>query len=139
VIVVDTSAMLAAANAGDTHHAAIRAWLEEEDDELVTTPLIVAEADHLVFARGGRSAARAWRADLAAGAYLVEWWPGAIASSVAVAERYADQDLGLADASLVALAERLKTVDIATLDERHFRSVRPLTAGKAFRLLPTDL
>ncbi|HEU0318731.1 MAG TPA: hypothetical protein VFR49_15450, partial [Solirubrobacteraceae bacterium] len=39
------------------------------------TPLIVAEADHLVAAQGGRSALRAVRADLAAGAYVVEWWP----------------------------------------------------------------
>jgi hypothetical protein len=48
-------------------------------------------------------------------------------------ERYADTELGLADASLVAVAERF-----ATLDERHFRLTRPLTADKAFRLLPTD-
>jgi hypothetical protein len=27
---------------------------------------------------------------------------------------------------------------MATLDERHFRVVRPLAAGKAFRLLPMD-
>jgi uncharacterized protein len=55
-----------------------------------------------------------------------------------VAERYADTGLGLADASLVAVAERLGTIDIATLDERHFRAVRPLAGGKAFRLLPAD-
>lgn len=55
-----------------------------------------------------------------------------------VAERDADTRLGLADASLVALAERLATIDIATLDERHFRAVRPLANGKAFRLLPAD-
>jgi len=68
----------------------------------------------------------------------VEWWPAAIISSVNVAERYADTSLGLADASLVALAERLATTRIATLDERHFRVVRPLTAGDAFQLLPAD-
>ena len=69
---------------------------------------------------------------------VVEWWPGAIAAVVKIAERYADTGLGLADASLVALAERLGTIDIATLDERHFRAVRPLAGGKAFRLLPAD-
>jgi uncharacterized protein len=58
---------------------------------------------------------------------------------VNIAERYADSGVGLADASLVALAERLDTVDIASLDERHFRAVRPLTAGESFRLLPNDL
>ena len=89
-------------------------------------------------ARGGRAARLALHRDLAAGAYLVEWWSGAIASVVKIAERYADTGLGLADASLVALAERLGTNEIATLDERHFRAVRPLAAGNAFRLLPAD-
>jgi predicted nucleic acid-binding protein len=57
---------------------------------------------------------------------------------VKVAERYADTRLGLADASLVALAGRLGTIDIATLGERHFRAVRPLAGGTAFTLLPAD-
>jgi uncharacterized protein len=139
VIVVDTSVIVSYMNAGDDHHEVVASWLDGADDDLATTPLIVAEVDHVVRARGGRTALEALRADLAAGAYLVEWWPGAIASAVNVAERYADTGLGLADASLVALADRLGTTDIATLDERHFRAVRPLTGGAAFRLLPADV
>jgi predicted nucleic acid-binding protein len=126
VIIVDSSVIVAYMNATDDHHEVVSAWLEASDDDLATTPLIVAEVDRLVAARGGRMALSALRADLAAGAYLVEWWPSAITSTVNVAERYADNELGLADASLVALAER------------HFRAVRPLTASKAFRLLPMD-
>jgi hypothetical protein len=42
---------------------------------------------------------------------------------VKIASRYADSGLGLAVASLVVLAERLNTIDIATLDERHYRAV----------------
>lgn len=41
----------------------------------------------------------ALRADLAAGAYLVEWWPGAIGATVRVAEQYSDSGLGLSDAA----------------------------------------
>jgi hypothetical protein len=139
VIVVDTSIIVAYMNAGDDHHETVARWLDDADDDLATTPLIVAEVDHLIAARGGPAALRALRADLLAGAYLVEWWPAAVASSVNVAERYADSGLGLADASLVSLAERLATIEIATLDERHFRAVRPLAAGDAFRLLPADI
>lgn len=138
MIIVDTSAILAFMNSADTHHTSVRDWLAVEEDDLATTPLIVAEADHLVAARGGRAALSALRADLAAGAYLVEWWPGAMVAAVRVAEQYADSGLGLADASLVMLADRLDTVKIATLDERHFRAVRPLAGGAAFRLLPQD-
>jgi hypothetical protein len=57
---------------------------------------------------------------------------------VTIAERYADNQLGLADASLVALANRPETIEIATLDERHFRAVRPLGDDGAFRLVPAD-
>lgn len=138
MIIVDTSAILAYMNSADTHHASVREWLASEEDDLATSPLIVAEADHLVAARGGRAATRALRADLARGAYMVEWWPGAMGAVVRVAETYADACLGLADASLVVLAERLDTVRIATLDERHFRAVRPLAGGGAFSLLPRD-
>jgi len=38
----------------------------------------------------------------------------------------------------VVLAEHVGTTDIATLDDRHFRAIRPLAGGDAFRLLPRD-
>lgn len=59
-----------------------------------------------------------------------------MATSVRVSARYADNGVGLTDASLVALAEHSRTIDIATLDERHFPRVRPLAGGDALRLLP---
>jgi len=138
VIIVDTSIVVAYMNAADDRHAAVAGWLDDADEDLATTPLIIAEVDHLVGARGGPTARQALHRDLAAGAYMVEWWPGAIAAVVKIAERYADTGLGLADASLVALAERLGTIEVATIDERHFRAVRPLAGGRAFRLLPAD-
>jgi predicted nucleic acid-binding protein len=51
--------------------------------------------------------------------------------------RYQDLDLGLADASVVALAGRLHTLNILTLDERHFRAIE-VAPGRAARLLPFD-
>jgi uncharacterized protein len=49
--------------------------------------------------------------------------------------RHADLGLGVVDASIVALAERLGEPRVVTLDERHFRVVRPAHV-EAFRLLP---
>jgi predicted nucleic acid-binding protein len=48
---------------------------------------------------------------------------------------YRDFPLGGTDASVVALAERLKTDLILTLDRRHFGAVRPRHVA-AFHLLP---
>jgi uncharacterized protein len=50
-------------------------------------------------------------------------------------ERYHDLPLGTSDASVIALAERLDVEEIATLDLRHFRVVRPRHV-QTFTLLP---
>jgi predicted nucleic acid-binding protein len=68
----------------------------------------------------------------------VEWWAGAAAESADIANRYTDLGVSLTDASLVALAARLGTTAIATFDERHFRAMSPLGAGRSFTLLPVD-
>jgi predicted nucleic acid-binding protein len=138
VIVLDTSVALAFMDRRDADHERVRNWIETSEEELSTTPLIVAELDHLITRQGGPAAARALRQDLDRGAYLVEWWSTAIHETIAIANRHEAIELGLADASLVALAARLQTLDIATLDERHFRALKPLSGGKAFKLLPAD-
>jgi predicted nucleic acid-binding protein len=52
--------------------------------------------------------------------------------------KYISFPLGVVDAAVVAIAERLRIQDVATLNDRHFRTVRPNHVG-AFRLLPYDL
>ncbi len=47
MIVVDTSVVLAYMNSADDHHAEVSTWLGGDRDELVTTPRVIAEADHL--------------------------------------------------------------------------------------------
>ncbi len=137
MIVLDTSVALAFMDRRDADHDAVREWMDGLEDELVTTPLILAELDHLVARQGGFAAAQALRDDFKRGAYQLEWWPSALRETIEVAERWASMELGLADASLVALAARVKTIEIATLDERHFRAVRPASEkGDAFVLLP---
>jgi len=49
--------------------------------------------------------------------------------------QYADLDLGAADASIVAIAERMGISQIATVDRRDFSVVRPKHIP-AFELLP---
>jgi predicted nucleic acid-binding protein len=81
---------------------------------------------------------RAFRRDIRVGAYDVTWWPEAAELSAQIAEEYEDVRLGLTDASLIALAARLRTIRVASFDERHFRAVRPLAGGEAFVVLPAD-
>jgi len=52
-------------------------------------------------------------------------------------QTYSKLNLGLADASVIATAERLGTRRIFTVDERHFRVILSAT-GFTFTLLPAD-
>ena len=49
--------------------------------------------------------------------------------------QYGSLPLGTTDASVVAVAERLKVTEVATLDWRHFNVVRPAHTS-ALTLLP---
>lgn len=138
MIVLDTSVIYALLDAADARHHQAVGWYSGLTQELVTTPLVLAEADQLALTRGGPVALRALRADIRDGAYLVDWWPSAAREAAQVADRYADLGIGLTDASLVVLAARVGSTDIATFDERHFRAIVPLRGAPAFRLLPLD-
>jgi predicted nucleic acid-binding protein len=57
--------------------------------------------------------------------------------ALALHDRFAALDLGLADLSVAVLAFRYRTLRILTFDERDFRAITPLQGG-AFTLLPAD-
>ena len=66
---------------------------------------------------------------------LVQVTAADAARAADLVERYASLPLGTADAIVVAVAERFRAVNVATLDRRHFSVVRPSHAA-AFTLLP---
>jgi predicted nucleic acid-binding protein len=133
-IVLDTSAVLAFMVADDEFHVASVTLFEGADEDFVTTPLARAELDHHVRQRGGMEAAGALWSNFEDGAWSVRWWPDALTRTLVIAREH--PAVGLADASLAALAGHLRTSRIATFD-RHFRSLTT-DRGKAFVLLPED-
>jgi predicted nucleic acid-binding protein len=50
--------------------------------------------------------------------------------ATSIIEKYGDQKFGLADASIVVLADRYRIRTIATLDQRHFDALRPIGGGR---------
>ena len=133
-VVLDTSIVVALMRARDAQHDRVRRFIETLDDDLVTSPLAVAEMDHLAAGLGQDFSRGLW-GDLRSGAYAVRWWADAMVETIAVAD--AHPEIGLTDASLVALAARLRTNRIATLDLDHFRSLTT-PGGEPFVLLPAD-
>lgn len=136
MLVCDTSGLLAYFDASDAHCAEVCGVIEADSGPFIVSPYVVAELDYLLATRRGIHAELAALTELSGGAWE---FPAIEATDLretcAVIERYQDQKIGVADASLVVLARRYRTDRLLTLDHRHFRVVRT-TAGKPFTVLP---
>ncbi len=138
-IILDTSGLLAALDTAQNHHRRAREVLESAEAPLVISPFVLAELDYLLATKVGTRQQLALLAEVERGAYQLETFTATDVARVnRLLERYADLDIGLADASSVVLAARYDTQLILTLDERHFRPLRTLS-GQPFRLLPADM
>ena len=135
-MIVDTSALLAFFDTDEPDHEAVTTVVETVTEPLVVSPYVLAELDYLVASRLGVAAELAVLRELAGGAWdLAVFGTADLAQAHAVVERYADQSIGLADASIVILAARYQTRTVVTLDRRHFGVVRPIDGG-SFKILP---
>jgi predicted nucleic acid-binding protein len=135
-VIVDTSALLAFFDASEPDHEAVSEVLGAAD-ALIVSPYVVAELDYLVATRHGVDDELAVLDELAGGAWdLPAFDQGGLRRSREVISSYRDQEIGVADASIVVLAERYRTRTIASLDHRHFDVLRALDGGK-FEVLPT--
>jgi hypothetical protein len=138
VIIVDTSGLLSAMDASDPLQARSAAALRSARGPRLLSPFVLAELDYLLGRRVNVAAARRLLDEVVRGAYRLEPFGSEdVEQAGAIIDRYRDLDLGLADASIVVLAERHGIADLVTLDERHFRAVRG-PGGRPFRILPTD-
>lgn len=122
--VVDAGPLYAAADRDDHDHARCLAVLQRPDLRLVVPALVVTEATYLVGRRLGPGVEARFLEGLAV--LDVEAPTPADWSRIGELVRtYADFPLGGADASAVALAERIGAEIMVTLDRRHFGAVRP--------------
>jgi predicted nucleic acid-binding protein len=138
VIVLDTGGLYAALDANETLHGRAVAALVAATPPRVVSPFVLAELDYLIAGRVGHQAQMALINEVTRGAYQLELFSSEdVGHAKRIMERYADLRVGLADASVVVLANRHRTLELLCTDERHFRVLRG-TGGKPFRLLPFD-
>jgi predicted nucleic acid-binding protein len=136
VILVDTNVIVAAARTADTNHDAAARLLETLDEPLLVPPTVLAEVRYLLNEWGGPGVEVRFLRDFRPGGLqLAELTTADVVRIADLFERYADLRLGGTDASLVAIAERLRLDRIATFDRRHFTVVRPAHLA-TFTLLP---
>jgi hypothetical protein len=136
--VADSGAIYGLYNRRDRHHGALRGAIAREPGAILIPAAILSEVDYLLGAKLGVSAELDFMDDILGGAFALESFTVAdLHRSRELIEQYATLNIGLADAAVIATAERLGTRRILTVDERHFRVVRAVD-GKPFTLLPAD-
>ncbi|MEX2049566.1 MAG: PIN domain-containing protein [Gemmatimonadota bacterium] len=124
MIVADTGAVIALIDRDDHHHAQLREAFEAAPTEWLLPWAILPEVDYLLASRVGANAAASFRADVAAGLFVIEWSGEAdLGRAVELERRYAQLSFGLVDAVVMATAERMGARAIATLDLRDFAAV----------------
>jgi len=136
VTVADTGAIVALIDADDRHHEGILDLFERDPQGWVLPWAILPEVDYIVHSELGGEVERAFVEDLANGAFVVEWGEAADLSRASeLCRTYRDLELGLVDAVVMAIAERIGAEAIVTLDLRDFAAVQIRGAPK---LLPRD-
>jgi predicted nucleic acid-binding protein len=135
-LIADSGAIYALYDARDLHHSAVAGTIDKETGTIILPMAILAEIDYLLRVRLGNRAVSRFLEGIQTGGYVLEpFTTPDVNRCHALLQTYASLNLGLADAAVIATADRLGTRRILTVDERHFRAVRSI-AGAPFTLLP---
>jgi len=139
MMLLDTSGLLAAIDQGQRMHAPCAAALQKARAPLVLSPFVLAELDYLLATKVGIAEELALLGEVARGAYeLAVFGERDLLRAAELVRTYQKLSIGLADASIVVLAERLRATDVLTLDRKHFSVLRKKD-GKTLRLFPDAL
>lgn len=136
MIVVDTGPLVAIADADDQDHERCVAALAHASRPLIVPSSVVVEVCYLLERELGSHAEAAFLRSFRTSTFILANVTVADLERMAdLVETYSDLPLGMVDASVVAVAERLGITEVATLDRRHFTVVRPRHVD-AFTLIP---
>jgi len=133
-LLVDTGPLYALADADDAWHDRVRDFLAEHEEMLLAPVTVLPEVAHLLRTRLGGMVERTFVASVAAKEVVVEELRSEdLDRTVELMDVYSD--IGFVDATVAAMAERLRLPAIVTTDRRHFGPIRPRHRA-AFDLLP---
>lgn len=125
-VLLDPSAVLAAADGSDLNHEAAVAWFGRVDEPLLLGALALGELDVLLRRELGAAASRALLESLVAGSIrLVAPTPDDLVRAQELMDEAAEHRPRLSDALLVATAERLGIRRVAAFDRRPLAVFRP--------------
>jgi predicted nucleic acid-binding protein len=136
MLVLDTSVLLAALDSADRDHGRCAQLIGDSPEDLIVPALVLSELDYWCHERLTADVWLAFLEDVLGGAYEVASPTGEDLKRCHELQRiYADLKVGVVDASVLATTERLGEQKVATLDHRHFATMRPRHV-EALQLLP---
>lgn len=119
----------------DWHYRTVR-FLQLSRDEIIVPVSVLPEAAYLLAAHLGAKAEQRLVQSIVTGEMEVEELTiPDLRRSLELMRRYEDAQIGFVDATVIAIAERLKLKRILTTDRRDFSLMRPRHC-KQFELLP---
>jgi uncharacterized protein len=137
MILADTGAVIALIDKDDRNHQPLHELFVSDPVRWVLPWAILPEVDYLLAEHIGREVEEMFVRDLGAGSWQVEWGTRAdLQRANELLRQYAELEIGLVDAVVIAIAERLRVEAIATLDLHAFAEVEIIGSP---RLIPRDL
>lgn len=134
-LLLDTGALVSLLDRSQAHHRQFAEFFSGWTGAVVSTEAILTEATHLLGRiSGGRDLCLEFF--LAGGATLIPTDLSALRQCRVLMEKYSDQPMDYADATLVMLAEELGTDLVFTTDWRDFEVYR-FGRNRPFRILPS--
>jgi len=135
-ILVDTGILYAMADIDDAWHERAKIFLQNIIDILVVPITVLPEICYLLNTHLSQDSEKKLIASVTQGEFRIEGLTNEdFRRSYQLLESYSDMNIGFVDASVVAVAERLKIHRILTTDRKHFSIIRPRHC-QTFDLLP---
>ncbi len=136
MILWGTGPLYAAFDRRDKHHEASAALMRQTAPPLlVPAPVVIETCYHLTKHLGARAEITLLKAFQSGDLAMVTPTKPDFDRAVELVEQYAGFPLGITDAYVIAIAERLDIAQLATIDRRHFLAVTPRHCP-GFELLP---
>ena len=136
MVIVDTGVLYAMVDRDDRWHERVKAYLQTQPDIMIVPTTVLPEVCYLLNTYISQDAERSFVISLLQGEMKIEnLTTDDLRRTLNLLEKYADANIGLVDATVVAIAERLKVRRILTTDRRHFSLIRPRHYSH-FELLP---
>ncbi len=125
-LICDTGPLYAAMDRADVDHEACKQLLSDASERLLVPAPVVVELEWLASSRLGLQPFSSFLSDVESDDVgIVDLVRTDYVRVRELLSRYADLKLGFVDAAVVAVVERLRESKLATLDHRHFATVRP--------------